>query len=124
MALQIVSCKRKTGTFEGKQYDNFNLVCADYLSTNATLIFGPDMEELKIKRDDFLTALGRNFAALGDKYNGAKVHVLEGMLISPIYNKFGQCVDFTLAEDVVPSEKVDSPLAVDASSPKKVATGK
>ncbi len=106
MALQIVSCKRKTGTFEGKQYDNFNLVCADYLSTNATLIFGPDIEELKIKADAFMQALGRNFAALGDKYKGANVHALEGMLITPNYNKFGQCVDFTLAVDSAPPEKV------------------
>ncbi len=105
MALQIISCKRKTGIFQGKPYDKFNLVCVDYLSTNASLIFGPDMEELKIKADNFMTALGRNFAALGDKYKGATVRDLEGMLITPHYNKFGQCIDFTLAVDAAPPEK-------------------
>lgn len=109
MALQIISCKRKTGTYEGKSYDNFNLMCADYLSTNESLVFGPDIEELKIKADNFMTALGRNFAALGDKYKTATVRDLEGMLIIPQYNKFGQCVDFTLSVD---------------SAPDKVATGK
>ncbi len=106
MALQIISCKRKTGTFEGKQYDNFNLVCADYLSTNATLIFGQDVEELKIKSDAFMQSLGHNFAALGDKFKGATVRDLESMLITPTHNKFGHCVDFTLAEDSAPTEKV------------------
>ncbi len=105
MALQIISCKRKTGTFQGKQYDNFNLICADYLSENASLIFGPDMEALKLKADTFMTALGRNFAALGDKFKTATVRDIEGMLITPIYNKFGNCVDFVLAVDAAPPEK-------------------
>lgn len=109
MALQIISCKRKTGTFKDVPYDNFNFICADYLSTNKSLIFGPDVEEIKIKADNFMTALGRNFAALGDKYKGATVRNLEGMLITPVYDKFGHCVDFTLAVD---------------SAPEKVATGK
>lgn len=97
MALQIISCKRKAGDYEGRHYDNFVLTCADYESTNKSVVFGPDIEELKIKADAFSVSLGRNIGALNDPEIKV-VQDIEGLLIVPVYNKFGNVVDFTLSK--------------------------
>ena len=88
--------KPKKTNVRGKPYDNFNLYCADYESQNKSLIFGPDFELLKIKAENFLTALGRNVAAL-NKPEIKTVKDIEGLLIVPVYDKFGNCNDFTLS---------------------------
>lgn len=104
MAWQIISLKRKQGTFEGRSYDNFYIDIADYSSTNSSLIFGPDTDTLKIKADDFATELGRNVALLDNpKIKGAKD--IEGLLIAPNYNKFGTCTGFTLSLGEVATAK-------------------
>lgn len=96
MAWQIMQLKRKTGEFQGRNYDNFYIEIADYQSTNSALIFGPDTDILKIKADDFATELGRNVALLNNpKIKGAKD--IEGLMIVPVYNKFGTCTGFTLS---------------------------
>ncbi len=51
---------------------------------------------LKIKAENFLTALGRNVAAL-NKPEIKTVKDIEGLLIVPVYDKFGNCNDFTLS---------------------------
>ena len=99
--LQIIALKRQTGEYQGKQYDNFNLICADYESKNKALIFGPEIETLKIKADDFMTSLGRCLATLGDKEITKAQHI-EGLLINPVYNKYGGVVDFTLHKSDTP----------------------
>ncbi len=96
MAMQITALKRKTGTFEGRTYDNYYLTVTDYGSTNSALVFGPDVDTIKIKAEDFATELGRNFGALNNP-NIQKVTDIEGMLIVPNYNKFGTCVGFVLS---------------------------
>ena len=96
MAWQIINLKRKAGEFNGRNYDNYYIEIADYASTNSALIFGPDTDILKIKAEDFATELGRNVGLLNNsKIKGVKD--IEGLMISPIYNKFGTCTGFTLS---------------------------
>ena len=96
MALQITSLKRKNGTFEGRSYDNYYIYTTDYASTNQALVFGPDIDTIKIKAEDFAQELGRNIAVLANP-NIKKVNDIEGLLIAPNYNKFGTCVGFNLS---------------------------
>lgn len=96
MAQQIVSLKHKTGTYEGNVYDNYIIHVVDYTSTNKALVFGPDTDDIKIKADVFAMELGRNIAVLGDpSITGVKD--IEGLLIAPMYNKFGTCTGFNLS---------------------------
>lgn len=96
MAMQIVALKRKNGSYEGRTYDNFYLTVTDYTSTNQALVFGPDVDNIKIKAEDFKTELGRNIGALNNP-SIQKVQDIEGLLINPIYNKFGTCTGFNLS---------------------------
>lgn len=93
--LQIISCKRKNGEFQGRAYDNVVLYCADYDSTNRALVFGPEIKEAKIKFENFGVILGRNIGALNDK-SIKDVKDIEGLGIVLVYNEFGNVVDFTL----------------------------
>lgn len=109
MAQQIVSLKHKTGTYEGNAYDNYFIHVVDYESTNKALVFGPDTDDIKVKADVFAMELGRNIAVLNDpSVKGVKD--IEGLLIYPIYNKFGTCTGFNLslgtpADDNTPAVK-------------------
>ena len=95
MALQIISLKRKAGEYQGVKYDNYVIHCVNYDSTNQSLIFGPDTEDLKIKADTFAMELARNVASLNSP-NVKRVEDIEGLIIVPIYNKFGACTGFNL----------------------------
>ncbi len=96
MAQQIVSLKHKTGTYEGNAYDNYVIHVVDYESENKALVFGPDTDDIKVKADVFAMELGRNIAVLNDpSVKGVKD--IEGLLIFPIYNKFGTCTGFNLS---------------------------
>ncbi len=101
--LQIVSLKHKTGSYEGNNYDNYVIHCVDYESTNKVLIFGPDTEDIKIKADVFAMELGRNIAMLNSPAV-KRVEDIEGLLIVPIYNKFGNCTGFNLDLGAAASE--------------------
>lgn len=109
MAQQIVSLKHKTGTYEGNAYDNYIIHVVDYDSTNKALVFGPDTDDIKVKADVFGIELGRNIAVLNDP-SVKGVMDIEGLLISPFYNKFGTCTGFNLslgtpADDNKPAAK-------------------
>lgn len=94
MAMKVVNAKRKTGTFEGNAYDNVVILVTDDNTKNKQLLIGPDDDKLKIKADDFAFAMGRN------SENGFKgVQDIEGAIIVPVYNKYGNVVDFTLYKD-------------------------
>lgn len=93
--LQIISLKHKTGSYEGNQYDNYVIHAVDYDSENKALIFGPDTEDIKIKADLFAMELKRNISMLNSP-SVKRVEDIEGLLIVPIYNKFGNCTGFNL----------------------------
>lgn len=89
--LIVRSAKRKTGTFEGKAYDNVVIFAEDNASTNQQLLFGPECKQLKIKADAFSIAFGKSSA------NGfSKVPDMEGAIIQPVYDEWGNMQDFTL----------------------------
>lgn len=90
MSLVVLSAKEKKGTYEGKSYHNVVITALDEDSTNEQLLFGPDIEIIKIKAADLAEALKHN-ADRGFK----RVRDLEGAVIVPHYNKFGNCFDFT-----------------------------
>lgn len=94
--LQIVSLKHKTGSYEGNSYDNYVIHAVDYDSENKALVFGPDTEDIKIKAETFGIELGRNIAMLNSP-DVKRVEDIEGLLIVPIYNKFGNCTGFNLS---------------------------
>lgn len=95
MAMQIVNLKRKNGEYEGRKYDNFNITTVDYESINSALVFGPDVDELKIKADVFLSELDRNIGALASP-DVKEAKDIEGLFIAPFYNKYGQVIGFNL----------------------------
>lgn len=101
MALILQTAKRKTGEYEGRRYDNVYLYAFDPDSKNEQLIFGPDVETIKMKYEDFCNAIARNVAALS-YVNTAKD--AEGLFIIPVYNKFGNCTDFTLSDGGAPKK--------------------
>ncbi|MBE6889639.1 MAG: hypothetical protein E7485_06460 [Ruminococcaceae bacterium] len=91
MAFVVRSAKHKKGTYEGKDYDNINIFCENPYSENEQVLFGPEIEILKVKYTDFTAAFQRN------KANGfSMIQEMEGNLIQPVYDKFGNVVDFTL----------------------------
>lgn len=95
MALQIITLKHKEGEYEGVKYDNYNLLVVDYDTTVSSILFGPDYDILKIKRDVFVNELERNIKRL----SGAGIKVaadIEGLYIVPIYNKYAQIQGFNL----------------------------
>lgn len=91
MALVIFNAKEKKGEYEGNVYHNIVLTAFDDTSTNKQLLFGPDVETIKVKAADFAEALNHN-ADKGFK----NVRDLEGAVIVPYYNRYGNCIDFAL----------------------------
>lgn len=95
--MTVMGLQRKSGTFEGKVYDNFIVSVAVTDVKNDYLIAGCDVKSFKIKSDDFITAFARNVGALNSpKVKEAKDIV--GLLFVPAYSDFkGVTNDFTLA---------------------------
>lgn len=95
--MTIIGLKRKNGTYQGKSYDNYYI---DVLITDVndpSVIAGGDIAEFKIKQEDFIMALSRNLAMLGDP-NIKEAKDIVGLHFNPAYSKIqGLTTDFTLA---------------------------
>ncbi len=100
MALIVMGAKQKQGTYEGRAYDNISIVAMDTESRSSSLLFGSDVEIIKIKTSDFMMALGKNSVR---GFN--KAQDIEGAIIEPVYNKFGNCIDFTVYASDTPETK-------------------
>lgn len=96
MAIQIISIKEKKGSYEGRDYHNFNIFGLNPDSENEQLIAGGEVKEFKIKASDFERAFKRNVDALNSS-RLKDVKDLIGLFIVPVYNEFGNCQDFTLS---------------------------
>lgn len=95
MAIKIISVKEKKGEYQGKTYHNFNIYGLNPESSNPQIVAGAEVKEFKIKADNFVTSLGRNFGALNDP-NLKTVKDIIGLLIDPVYDEWGNMQDFTL----------------------------
>lgn len=96
MVMTIKSIKRKKGTYEGRDYDNIEVSGFVQNSANEQVICGEEIEVCKFKAGAFVEALDRNITALNSP-NVKDIKSLYGLLFSPVYNKFGNCDDFSLA---------------------------
>ncbi len=96
MTITIQSIKRSKGTYEGTAYDNTLVTGFVVNSTNEQVLCGEEVEICKFKTPAFNEALSRNLTALGVPEISEVKH-LQGLLLSPVYNKFGGCDDFSLA---------------------------
>ncbi len=101
MAIQIISVKEQKGTYQGADYHNFKIFGLNPESTNPQVVSGVEVEEMKMKADAFVAVLNRNFGALGNP-DLKQVKDLAGLYINPLYDKWGNVQDFTLA---VPEKK-------------------
>ncbi len=86
-AMQIMTIKESQGKFEGSEYHNFTLYCVNPVPSKG-VIFGPTIEVIKIKAEDFSSALERNLKALNNPAVKS-VEDLSGLMIRPFYSKFG-----------------------------------
>lgn len=86
--MQILSIKDAgEGEFEGVKYHNVTLYCVKPVPDKG-ILFGPSIEVIKFKAEDFYSAAEREIANL--KNPAVKsVNDLEGLLIRPFYTKFG-----------------------------------
>lgn len=112
MVMTIKSIKRKKGTYEGRDYDNVEVSGFVVNSVNEQVICGEEIETCKFKAAVFADALERNIKALNSPHV-KDVSTLYGLLFSPVYNKFGNCDDFSVAipdglfpADTFPNEEV------------------
>lgn len=96
MAISIISVKEQKGEYQGKAYHNYVVYGINPDSTNPQVVVGADVEIMKIKADTFVAALNRNIGALGNP-NVKQAKDILGLHIAPIYNKWGNVEDFTLA---------------------------
>lgn len=101
MAIQIISIKEKKGSYEGRDYHNFNIFGLNPDSDNQQLIAGGEVKDFKIKASDFEAAFKRNVDVLKSS-RLKEVKDLIGLYIVPVYNEFGNCQDFTLS---IPDKK-------------------
>lgn len=101
MAYTIVSVKEKQGEYNGVKYHNFIVYGINPDTTNSQVVAGAEVEEFKVKADNFVAILNRNIGALNNP-DVKFVSDIIGLLISPVYNKFGGVDDFTLA---IPDKK-------------------
>lgn len=97
----IISVKESKGEFKGKQYHNFNVYGLDPNTTNSSVVAGGEVEVMKIKADNFNAVLYRNIGALDDP-DIKQVSDIVGLLIQPVYDRWGNVADFTLS---LPSKK-------------------
>ena len=97
----IISVKESKGEYQGKQYHNFNVYGLDPDTKNSSVVAGAEVEVMKIKADDFIAILNRNIGALNDP-NIRRVSDIVGLYITPVYNRWGNVEDFTLA---IPEKK-------------------
>lgn len=96
MAKSIISVMEKQGEYKDVKYHNFYIYSVDPETTNPKVLGGVEVEEFKIKADVFPGMLNRALIALGDTTR-TEAKDLVGLLISPVYAKFGVLADFTLA---------------------------
>ena len=101
MTMTIQSIKRKKGIFQDKPYDNIEVSGFVLNSTNEQVLCGNEIETCKFKTQAFTECLDRNIKAIGDP-DIKDVTDLVGLCFVPVYNKFGNCDDFTLS---VPEKK-------------------
>lgn len=101
MAIKVISVKDSQGTYEGKPYHNYNVYGLNSETHNPKVVAGGEVEVMKIKADDFVAILNRNIGALNNP-NVKNVVDIIGLHIMPVYNRWGNVEDFTLA---VPKEK-------------------
>lgn len=99
--LTIVSVKEKQGEYLGKAYHNYLVYGLNPDSTNTQVVAGVEVEQMKIKADSFIAILSRNIGALNNP-DVRTVKDIVGLYITPVYDKYGGVVDFTLA---VPDKK-------------------
>lgn len=86
--MQILSIKDAgEGEFEGVKYHNVTLYCVKPVPDKG-IIFGPSIEVIKFKAEDFYSAAEREIANLNNPAVKS-VDDLEGLLIRPFYTKFG-----------------------------------
>ena len=97
MKMILAGLKRKSGEYQGKKYDNFYLGILVTDSGASSLIAGSDFTELKIKAEDFVSALDRNIKALNSP-NVKEAKDIIGLEIVPAFSTFqGVTSDFTLS---------------------------
>lgn len=101
MAIRIISVKEQQGEYQGRQYHNFVVFGLNTESTNPQIVAGAEVEQMKMKADNFNAVLFRNIGAL-NKPDIKTVKDILGLNILPSYDKFGNVADFTLA---VPDSK-------------------
>lgn len=101
MAITIISVKEKQGEYQGKAYHNFNIFGINPDSTNSQVVAGAEVKDFKIKADNFVASLNRNFGALNDP-DLKTVKDIIGLYISAVYDEWGNVSDFTLS---VPEKK-------------------
>lgn len=117
--MQILSIKDAgEGEFEGVKYHNVTLYCVKP-EPDKGIIFGPSIEVIKFKSEDFYSAAEREIANLNNPAVKS-VNDLEGLLIRPFYTKFGgkgivyNADDFLLSlgeteKKTVPENAADKP---------------
>lgn len=101
MAKIILSVTEKQGEYQGNKYHNFYIYSIDPETHNQQVLVGGEVEIFKIKADDFVACLNRNFGALNDP-EIKTVNDIINLNIIPMYNKYGGVIDFTLS---VPKSK-------------------
>ena len=83
--LKIVGVQRKSGEFQGKQYDNIMLHCLNDEPSTPT-IAGDVCESIKLKASEISYSLG------GLVKNDADYRALIGMGCVPFYDRYGRCI--------------------------------
>lgn len=118
-AMQILSIKESEGEYEGSKYHNVMLYCVKPVPDKG-ILFGPSIEVIKFKAEDFYSAAEREIANL--KNPAVKsVNDLEGLLIRPFYTKFGGKGIVYSADDFLLSlgETEKKPVPENAADKKK-----
>lgn len=83
---QIINVKISSGKYEGVDFDNRIFLC--YTSDNSKyLVCGDNTDTLKMRKDDFIYCM---------KSKNLQESQLPGNMISPVFDKNGYMIDFTL----------------------------
>lgn len=102
---KILNVVRKKGEYQGRSYDNV-ITYAQNVGDDQYVkhLCGPEIEAFKVKYEQYAFALGRALGALNsDKIKG--VPDLEGILLHPIFDKYGTMIDFNLS---LPSKPISA----------------
>ena len=90
--LTVVGVQRKTGTFEGNDYDNIMIHCLNDAPSKPTLCGGV-CEIVKVKTHNVISVLGGLVKTDSDWRD------LLGCKIRVFYDRYGTAEQITLAED-------------------------